>query len=81
MVVEELQEAGLFHYHQYGSIKGRSALEPVFREVVRAQRALAKGAGWHGVCGIYRVVSRTQLKNLLSGNATRTKGLNAGQVS
>lgn len=44
VVAEELQEAGLFYRHQYGSIKGRSALEPVFREVLRAQRALAKKA-------------------------------------
>src|SRR5258706_1725937 len=43
VVADELQEAGLFHRHQYGSVKGRSAVEPVFREVVRAQRALAKG--------------------------------------
>ena len=45
VVADELQEAGLFHRHQYGSIKGRSAVEPVFREVVRAQRALAKKGG------------------------------------
>ena len=25
---------GLFHRHQYGSVKGISALEPVFREIV-----------------------------------------------
>ena len=43
MVADELQQAGLFHRHQYGSVKGRSAVEPVFREVVRAQRALARG--------------------------------------
>src|SRR5258706_9040477 len=41
VVADELQDEGLFHRHQYGSVKGRSALEPVFREVVRAQRALA----------------------------------------
>ena len=45
VVAHELQEVGLFHRHQYGSIKGRSAVEPVFREVVRAQRALAKKGG------------------------------------
>ena len=43
VVADELQEVGLFHQRQYGSVKGRSAVEPVFREVVRAQRALVKG--------------------------------------
>src|SRR5258706_12387971 len=50
VVADELQEAGLFHQHQYGSGKGRLAVEPVFREVVRVQRALAKG--WRGAWGV-----------------------------
>lgn len=38
LVSDELQEAGsaLLHRHQFGSVKGRSALEPVFKEVARA---------------------------------------------
>ena len=43
VIADELQEVGLFHCHQYGSVKGRSAVEPVFRQVVSAQRAMAKG--------------------------------------
>ena len=53
VVADELPEAGLLHRHQFGSIKGRSAIEPVFREVVRAQRALAKGG--RVACGMWDV--------------------------
>ena len=43
VVADQLQEVGLLHRHQYGSVKGRSALEVVFRGVTRAQRCLARG--------------------------------------
>ena len=35
VVVDELQQAGLLHRHQFGSVKGRSAIDAVFREVTR----------------------------------------------
>ena len=48
VVADELQEAGLLHKHQFGSVKGRSAIDAVFREVTRVQRCLSAGgkAGW-----------------------------------
>ena len=48
VVADHLQEAGVFHRWQFGSVKGRSATEAVFRQVVRAQRCLEKGGrvGW-----------------------------------
>ena len=42
-MADELQEARLFHRGQYGSIKGRSALEAMMRTLTRAQRAMARG--------------------------------------
>ena len=35
VVADGLQEAGLLHRHQFGSVKGRSAIDVVFREVTR----------------------------------------------
>ena len=48
VVADELQQAGLLHRHQFGSVKGRSAIDAVFREVTRVQRCLSAGrkAGW-----------------------------------
>ena len=48
VVAEELQQANLLHRHQFGSVKGRSAIDAVFREVTRVQQCLSnKGsAGW-----------------------------------
>ena len=48
VVAEELQKANLLHRHQFGSVKGRSAIDAVFREVTRVQQCLSnKGsAGW-----------------------------------
>ena len=48
VVADELQQAGLLNRHQFGSVKGRSAIDAVFREVTRVQRCLAAGgkAGW-----------------------------------
>ena len=38
VVAEELQQANLVHRHQFGSVKSRSAIDAVFREVTRVQR-------------------------------------------
>ena len=48
VVANELQNAGLLHRHQFGSVKGRSAIDAVFREVTRVQRYLSEGgkSGW-----------------------------------
>ena len=48
VVADELQQAGLLHRHQFGSVNGRSAINAVFREVTRVQRCLVAGgkAGW-----------------------------------
>jgi len=49
VVADRLQESGLLHRHQFGSVKGRSATEAALRVVTRAQRCMAaKGAvGWN----------------------------------
>ena len=41
VVAEELQEAKLLHRHQFDNIKGRSAIDAVFREVTRVQQCLS----------------------------------------
>ena len=48
VVADELQQEGLLHRHHFGSVKGRSNLDAVFREVTRVQRCLSAGvkAGW-----------------------------------
>ena len=47
-MADELQQADLLHRHQFGSVKGRFAIDTVFGEVTRVQRCLAAGgkAGW-----------------------------------
>jgi len=49
VVADRLQESGLLHRHQFGSVKGRSATEVALRVVTRAQRCMAaEGAvGWN----------------------------------
>ena len=48
VVADEIQQAGLLHRHKFGSVKGSSAIDAVFREVTRVQPCLAAGgkAGW-----------------------------------
>jgi len=48
VVAERLQEAGLFHRHQFGSVKGRSAVEAALQVITRAQKYMgSRGAvGW-----------------------------------
>lgn len=48
VVADVLQGCGLLHKHQFGSMKGRSAMETVLSTVTRAQQYLAKGGvvGW-----------------------------------
>ena len=43
VVADQLQDTGLFHRHQFGSIKGRSAIEVVFRALTKVQRCLHGG--------------------------------------
>ena len=43
VVVDELQEAGLFHKGQYGGIKGRLAVEVITWTLTRAQRVMERG--------------------------------------
>jgi len=49
VVADRLQESGLLHRYQFGSVKCRSATEAALRVVTRAQRCMAaKGAvGWN----------------------------------
>jgi len=41
VVADRLQESGLLHRYQFGSVKGRSATEVALRVVTRAQRCMA----------------------------------------
>lgn len=43
MVANELQEAELLHAGQFGGVKGRSALEGVFKAVIKAKRCSVSG--------------------------------------
>ena len=43
VVADHLQDADLLHNHQFGAVKGRSALEVVFRAVVKARRGMDGG--------------------------------------
>ena len=48
VVADHLQDADLLHHHQFGAVKGRSALEVVFQAVVTARRCMDGGgdAAW-----------------------------------
>ena len=43
VVADHLQDTDLLHHHQFGAVKGRSALEVVFRAVVKARRCMDGG--------------------------------------
>ena len=47
-MVDELSQAGLLHRHQFGSVKGRTAIDALLHDVIRVQRHLSGGgkAGW-----------------------------------
>jgi len=49
VVADRLQESGLLHRHQFGSVKDRSATEAALRVVTRAQRCMVAGGavGWN----------------------------------
>ena len=70
VVADQLQEVGLLHWHQYGSVKGRSALEVVFRAVTRPQRCLARGGsvawGFWDIKGGFQNVIGSQVKEYMS---------------
>jgi len=42
VVANRLQESGLFHQHQFGSVKGRLATEAALWVVTKAQRCMAR---------------------------------------
>ena len=44
MVADHLQDADLLYYHQFRTVKGCSAVEVVFRAVVKARRCMDGGA-------------------------------------
>jgi len=48
VVANRLQESGLLHSHQFGSVKRRSPTEAALRVVTKAQRCMARGGavGW-----------------------------------
>jgi len=43
VVANRLQESGLLHQHQFGSVKGRSVTEATLRVVTKAQRCMPRG--------------------------------------
>jgi len=43
VVANRLQESGLLHKHQFGSVKGRSVMEAALQVVTKAQRCMARG--------------------------------------
>ena len=49
VVADRLQESGLLHRHQLGTVKGRSAMEAALRVITKAQRCMAGegGVGWN----------------------------------
>ena len=53
VVVDYLQDADLLHHYQFGAVKGRSALEVVFRAVVKARRWM--DGGGDAACGFWDV--------------------------
>ena len=64
-VADALQDAGLLHGKQFGGVKSRSALEAVFRVVVKARRCMAKGGevawGFWDVKGGFQNVVRNEV--------------------
>ena len=65
VVADVLQDAGLLHRKQFGGVKSRSAVEAVFRVVVKARRCMAKGGevgwGFWDVKGGFRDVVRSEV--------------------
>ena len=70
MVADALQEGDLLHGHQFKGVKGRSALEAVFRAVVKAQRCMARGGevvwGFWDVKGGFQIVVREEVMDRMS---------------
>ena len=58
VVADHLQDADLLHHHQFGAVKGRLALEVVFRAVVKAMRCM--DGGGDAACGFWDVKARFQ---------------------
>ena len=48
VVADDLQDADLLHNLQFGSVRGRSAVDAVFRQVARVQQCLSRkgNAAW-----------------------------------
>ena len=53
VVADRIQDCGkdLFHHLQFGSVRGRSAVDVFYRSVVRARRCLDSGGGGLGLLG------------------------------
>jgi len=76
VVANDLQQvAELFHKHQFGCRRGRSATEALFRAVVRSQRCLAKGGGvvWvmEDVQGGFQNVRWEVVRDRIKGTAAK----------
>ena len=65
VVADALQDAGLLHGKKFGGVKSRSAVEVVFRVVVKARRCMAKGGevawGFWDVKGGFQNVVRGEV--------------------
>ena len=59
VVAHELQEADLLHGGQFGGVKGRSALEGVFKAVPKARRCMRSGGNVGGASRTSVEVSKT----------------------
>ena len=77
VVADVLQGCGLFHKHQFGSVKGRSATKAVLRTVTRAQRYLANGEAvrwgfWNVKGGFQNIRKEDVIKELERSKKGRT---------
>ena len=72
VVAGRLQEAGLLHPLQFGSVKGRSAMDAVVRVVIKTQRTLARGGGagadMEDVKRAFNIVKRKRLVEQLKSS-------------
>ena len=74
VVANDLQQVvALFHHHQFGCRKGRSATEALFCAVVRSQRCLARKGGvvWvmEDVKGGFQNVQSHVVRDQIKGTA------------
>ena len=80
MVVDRIQDFGgeLFHHLQFGSVRGRSAVDVLYRSVVRARKCLdgggGVGCGFWDVNGGFQNVVGSEVLGCLDG-VEGTRGL------